>query len=130
MEIQPEKQSLNETFSNKVYCIDFYQRDYKWTEEPVKRLLDDVFYQFDANYPEYQSLAANKNNINKYPWYFMNTYITNTVDGRVFIVDGQQRLTTITLILIALLKMAEDIKSGLSKWIENKIYEELRIAGG
>jgi len=60
MEIQPEKQSLNETFSNKVYCIDFYQRDYKWTEEPVKRLLDDVFYQFDANYPEYQSLAANK----------------------------------------------------------------------
>lgn len=121
MEIQPEKQSLNETFSNKVYCIDFYQRDYKWTEEPVKRLLDDVFYQFDANYPEYQSLAANKNNINKYPWYFMNTYITNTVDGRVFIVDGQQRLTTITLILIALLKMAEDIKSGLSKWIESKI---------
>ena len=51
----------------------------------------------------------------------MNTYITNTVDGRVFIVDGQQRLTTITLILIALLKMAEDIKSRLSKWIESKI---------
>ena len=71
MEIQPEKQSLNETFSNKVYCIDFYQRDYKWTEEPVKRLLDDVFYQFDANYPEYQSLDTDKNNINKYPWYFM-----------------------------------------------------------
>ena len=47
MEIQPNKQNLNETFSNKVYFIDFYQRDYKWTEEPVKRLLDDVFYQFD-----------------------------------------------------------------------------------
>ena len=48
MEIQPNKQNLNETFSNKVYFIDFYQRDYKWTEEPVKRLLDDIFYQFDA----------------------------------------------------------------------------------
>lgn len=50
MEIQPEKQNIDKTFSTTVYHIDFYQRDYKWTEEPVKRLLDDVFYQFDEAY--------------------------------------------------------------------------------
>ena len=44
MEIQPDKQNLDQTFSTTVYFIDFYQRDYKWTEEPVRRLLDDVFY--------------------------------------------------------------------------------------
>ena len=36
----------------------------------------------------------------KYPWYYLNTYVTNTIDGRVYVVDGQQRLTTLTLILI------------------------------
>lgn len=75
MEIQPNKQNLNETFSNKVYFIDFYQRDYKWTEEPVKRLLDDVFYQFDEAYAKHADLDPNKENINaRYPWYYLNTY--------------------------------------------------------
>ncbi len=100
MEIQPNKQNLNETFSNKVYFIDFYQRDYKWTEEPVKRLLDDVFYQFDEAYAKHADLDPNKENINaRYPWYYLNTYVTNNVNGRDFVVDGQQRLTTLTLIL-------------------------------
>ena len=33
MEIQPDKQNLDQTFSTTVYFIDFYQRDYKWTED-------------------------------------------------------------------------------------------------
>ncbi len=28
-----------------------------------------------------------------YSWYYLNTYITNKTDGRIFVVDGQQRLT-------------------------------------
>lgn len=34
MEIQPEKQDIDPTFSTTVYFIDFCQRDYKWTGEP------------------------------------------------------------------------------------------------
>ena len=101
MDIQPDKQNIDQTFSTTVYFIDFYQRDYKWTEEPVKRLLDDVFYQFDEAYAKHSALEPNKENINaQYPWYYLNTYVTNTVGGRVFVVDGQQRLTTLTLILL------------------------------
>lgn len=124
MEIQPDKQNLDQTFSNTVYFIDFYQRDYKWTEEPVKRLLDDVFYQFEEVYAKHSDLEANKENINsKYPWYYLNTYVTNTVGGRVFVVDGQQRLTTLTLILLKLLAMAksEKFNSKTAGWIERKI---------
>lgn len=124
MEIQPDKQNLDQTFSTTVYFIDFYQRDYKWTEEPVKRLLDDVFYQFDEIYAKHSDLEPNKENINaKYPWYYLNTYVTNTVGGRVFVVDGQQRLTTLTLILLKLLTMArsEKFNSKTAGWIERKI---------
>jgi hypothetical protein len=122
VEIQPDKQNLDQTFSTTVYFIDFYQRDYKWTEEPVKRLLDDVFYQFDEAYEKFSSLEPNKENINaRYPWYYLNTYVTNTVGGRVFVVDGQQRLTTLTLILFKLLTKAKSLDSKTSGWIERKI---------
>jgi hypothetical protein len=122
MEIQPDKQNIDQTFSTTVYFIDFYQRDYKWTDEPVKRLLDDVFYQFDEAYKKHNSLEPNKENINaNYPWYYLNTYVTNTVAGRVFVVDGQQRLTTLTLILLKLLAKAKVFKSKTEGWLDRKI---------
>lgn len=122
MEIQPDKQNLDQTFSTTIYFIDFYQRDYKWTEEPVKRLLDDVFYQFDEAYQKHKDLESNKENINsRYPWYYLNTYVTNIVGGRVFVVDGQQRLTTLTLILLKLYTKAKALGSKTSGWLERKI---------
>jgi len=122
MEIQPDKQNLDQTFSTTVYYIDFYQRDYKWTEEPVKRLLDDIFYQFDETYSKNSSLEPNKVNINaRYPWYYLNTYVTNIVDGKVFVVDGQQRLTTLTLVLLKLHSMAKAFGSKTDKWLDRKI---------
>lgn len=122
MEIQPDKQNIDQTFSTTVYFIDFYQRDYKWTDEPVKRLLDDVFYQFDEAYKKHNSLEPNKENINaNYPWYYLNTYVTNTVAGRVFVVDGQQRLTTLTLILLKLLAKAKVFQSKTVGWLDRKI---------
>ncbi|MDR3244454.1 MAG: hypothetical protein LBT79_06855 [Elusimicrobiota bacterium] len=49
MEISPEKQNINNVFSNTHYYIDFYQRQYKWGKEPVIRLFDDVFDKFYEN---------------------------------------------------------------------------------
>jgi hypothetical protein len=81
-----------------------------------------VFYQFDEAYQMHSDLAPNRENINaRYPWYYLNTYVTNTIAGRVFVVDGQQRLTTLTLVLIKLLEIAKDVKSKTDKWLERKI---------
>lgn len=122
MDIQPDKQNLDRTFATTVYYIDFYQREYKWTEEPVRRLIDDVFYQFDEAYAKHADLEPKAETINaRYPWYYLNTYVTNTVQGRVFVVDGQQRLTTLTLFLLHLYRMAKDFDSRTQGWIERKI---------
>lgn len=122
VEIQPEKQNIDQTFSTTVYFIDFYQRDYKWTEEPVRRLLDDIFYQFDETYQKHADLEPNTANINaRYPWYYLNTYVTNSIGGRVFVVDGQQRLTTITLILLKLLSKSKQMNSRTTGWLDRKI---------
>ena len=68
MDIQPDKQNLDRTFATTVYYIDFYQRDYKWTDEPVRLLIDDVFYQFDEAYAKQSHLEPKTANVNaRYP---------------------------------------------------------------
>ncbi|MBR8536633.1 DUF262 domain-containing protein [Carboxylicivirga sediminis] len=122
MDVQPDKQNIDKLFSNTTYYIDFYQRQYKWTDEPVKRLLDDVFYKFNEEYKKHKDSSIELDQIiSKYSWYYLNTYVTNHVEGKIYIVDGQQRLTTLTLILIKLKHLAKDLNSQLEGWISNKI---------
>lgn len=122
MDIAPDKQNIDRVFSNTTYYIDFYQRQYKWNDAPVKRLLEDIFYKFNEEYPKYKdSDIPLAQLISKYSWYYLNTYVTNIIDGKLYVVDGQQRLTTITLILIKLFHLSAKHKSKLNGWLKNKI---------
>ncbi len=105
MSIQPTKRKIEEIFSvSQPYYIDFYQRDYKWTKEHIDKLLEDLFYRFELEYKE--NIDSTLENISKYDWYYLSTYVTNIYRGKTFIVDGQQRLASITLILIKLCHLA------------------------
>jgi uncharacterized protein with ParB-like and HNH nuclease domain len=122
MDITPDKQNIDMVFSTRTYYIDFYQRQYKWNNEPVKRLLDDIFYKFNIEYENYKEKDIKLEKlVEKYSWYYLNTYVTNNINGKLFIVDGQQRLTTLTLILIKLFHLADIFNSGLKNWISSKI---------
>ena len=122
MDVSPDKQNLDQVFANTTYYIDFYQRQYKWNDVPVKRLLDDVFYKFNIEYKQYKDNEIELEKlVEKYSWYYLNTYVTNVVEGKRFVVDGQQRLTTLTLIMIKLVHLAEGFGSELKNWISNKI---------
>ena len=105
MSIQPIKRKIEEIFSvSQPYYIDFYQRDYKWVKEHIEKLLEDLFYRFELEYKP--NLNPTLENINKYDWYYLSAYVTNNYKGKTFIVDGQQRLASITLILIKLFHLA------------------------
>lgn len=124
MDVTPDKENIEKLFSNTVYYIDFYQRQYKWDRIPVIRLLDDVFYKFNEEHKHYKdSDIAPAQIINKYAWYYLNTYVTNLDpdSGHLYVVDGQQRLTTLTLILIKLYHMAETYQPKLQNWISDRI---------
>jgi uncharacterized protein with ParB-like and HNH nuclease domain len=122
MDISPDKQNVDRVFSNTTYYIDFYQRQYKWNEIPVKRLLEDIFYKFNEEYKIFKdSDIPLQQLINQYSWYYLNTYVTNNIEGKLFVVDGQQRLTTITLILIKLYHQSINYKSKLNGWLKTKI---------
>ena len=122
MDVSPDKQNIDSLFSNTTYYIDFYQRQYKWNETPVNRLLEDIFYKFSTEY----QIHGHKNIeleqlIEQYSWYYLNTYVTNFVEGKLYVVDGQQRLTTLTLILIKLKNKATQLDSTLEDWISSKV---------
>jgi hypothetical protein len=51
----------------------------------------DIFYHFEQSYAKHSDLDPTEANVgNTYFWYYLNTYITNKTDGRIFVVDGER----------------------------------------
>lgn len=126
MGIKTKDKTIEDIFQQIDYGIDFYQREYKWNDKiqehkPVKSLLEDIFYRFNLEYDD--NLSPNPANLEKFEWYYLNSYMTNEVNGKKFIVDGQQRLTTLTLIHIKLYHLA--IKYGLPGFIIDSIKKSI-----
>ncbi len=105
MGLKPCDKKISQIFNNIQYDVDFYQREYKWSDDlehkPVSSLLKDIYYRFDLE--KYNSnQEINQESTDKLEWYYLNTFMTNLIKGKKYIVDGQQRLTTLTLVSIAL----------------------------
>lgn len=103
-EIDGKVKTIRQLLSGTHYAIDYYQREYKWQAKQVQDLIDDLtskfLEDFDSKHP--------RKTVQKYGHYFLGSIITSEREGRKFIIDGQQRLTTLTLLLIYLhLKQGE-----------------------
>ncbi len=96
--VQGDARSLFEILKGKKYSIDYYQREYKWESKQILELVGDLTTRFLETY---ESDHARKD-VEKYPHYFLGSIIVSSKDGAQYVVDGQQRLTSITLLLIHL----------------------------
>ncbi len=106
--IQASTKSVSDLLGKK-YSIDFYQREYSWQRRHIEDLRNDLIEKFLIRYDKQNERPTV---INTYPHYFLGTIITTVENGQRYIVDGQQRLTTITLLLIFLrhcLKNEDDV---------------------
>jgi len=106
--IIPEKQTVEVCLKQKNYFIDFYQREYVWKKDTVETLLNDIFYSFEISYTDYADVDITAEIIEKFNWYYLNIFITNNIGGKVYIVDGQQRLSTLTLIAAKLYHLTDE----------------------
>ena len=128
--ITPNDQFLRAVFSStKAYYIDIYQREYKWTIENVKTLLNDIEVRFGQHSrTKTVSKDIQSEVLEYFEPYFLNTYLTHSTSSTISIVDGQQRLTTLLLILIKLYKIlrtAEKEPTTSGKTISSKTLEKL-----
>lgn len=136
--IEVEERDINYIFGKpKPYSLDVYQRDYRWSDDKeykiVTQLLIDIELRFENNIKfNKRNQSAELPNILKdveenFKPYFLNTIMLNEQSGNIYIVDGQQRLTTILLLLIKLYHIGIDKGTAVlnvKKFIGEKIYEE------
>jgi len=129
--ITPHDQTLRMVFNaQRSYFIDIYQREYKWKESEVRTLLEDIDVQFSQHdRRKTQPKEIQEDVLERFQPYFLNTYLTHTTAANTAIVDGQQRLTTLLLVLIKLYHMVKAVEQEApgrtfsSKTIQQLIFE-------
>lgn len=96
--IDAQAKSVSDLLSNKKYTIDYYQREYKWGKEQITELIEDLEAKFLENFEEDHDYYQVKH----YKHYFLGSIIISEHDTHKFIIDGQQRLTSLTMLLMFL----------------------------
>jgi hypothetical protein len=94
-EIQGKTRTVRELLSGAKYGIDYYQREYKWQPKQIAELVDDLTGRFLDDY----SPDDQRKHVATYGHYFLGSIIISQRDNERLVVDGQQRLTSLTLLL-------------------------------
>ena len=101
--------NISDILKEKRYSIEYYQREYRWEEKHITDLLEDLTEKFL--------------NSKKEDHYFLGSIIINKENQQRFIIDGQQRLTSLTLLLIYIYHTLKD-KEALKDEIDKLIYSK------
>jgi uncharacterized protein with ParB-like and HNH nuclease domain len=107
--IDGKGKTIRELLANRKYSIDYYQREYKWEAKQLAELIDDLCDKFFESYDP----THERPKVKDYGHYFLGSIIISAKGTEKFVIDGQQRLTTITLLLIYLRNLAQEEQKGL-----------------
>jgi hypothetical protein len=97
-DILGKAKTVRELLKGVKYSIDYYQREYKWHDKQIRELIDDLSGKFLEEYQPTHPRAK----VADYPHYFLGSIIISKKESVGYIVDGQQRLTSLTLLLVLL----------------------------
>jgi uncharacterized protein with ParB-like and HNH nuclease domain len=107
--ITPLYRSVKDLLQSQSFCIDEYQREYKWEEKNIVELVSDLLEKFQSCYSP-KDLTADVSN---YENYFLGSIIVSKRNGKNYLIDGQQRVTSLTLLLIYLFRESKIRNLGL-----------------
>lgn len=138
---------LKDLFDNKEIdqiIIPEIQRDYVWTKYNVKGLLNSIFSHYEEKVDLELDITCQGNDITEEERAFLteeyrrlrfNTrigfiyaYKDDSYNGKLFLIDGQQRMTTLYLLLLAL--YSKNDKKVSEKCISRKVCPQLTIRLG
>lgn len=101
--IVPHYRSVKDLLQSRSFSIDEYQREYKWEKENIDELLSDLQAKFFSQYKPGDDTQA----VSGYGEYFLGSIIVSKRNGKSYLIDGQQRVTSLTLLLICLYRAAK-----------------------
>ena len=116
--IEAKNRSIVEVLDSKKYTVDYYQREYSWQQKHIEQLVTDLSTAFLNEYESHHERPEVEN----YNSYYLGPFVLSEKDGKRSIIDGQQRLTSLTLMLVFLNNLQKTF--GLKESIEGMIFSE------
>ncbi|RVW03219.1 DUF262 domain-containing protein [Rhodococcus spongiicola] len=118
--ITPHYRTITELLQSRSFSIDEYQREYKWERTNIEELVTDLQNKFEASYSEGDSPKK----AGEYADYFLGSIIVTERNNKSYLVDGQQRVTSLTLLLIHLYREAKERGLSVASTIEPLIFSD------
>ncbi|ADG72514.1 DUF262 domain-containing protein [Brachyspira murdochii] len=101
--IEGKPKTLKELLQNTKYTIHYYQREYMWQEKHIGELIEDI----TSEFLEYYKDVHTRQDVANYGGYFMGSIVLAGRENAI--IDGQQRLSSLTLLLIYLNNKLKEI---------------------
>src|SRR5664280_285167 len=117
-EIDGKGKTIRDLLNGKRYYVDYYQREYKWQIKQVRELIEDLTSAFLEDHDPKHGRKA----VAKYGHYFLGSIVISDKSGDRYVIDGQQRLTTLTLLLIYLHRRQKALSDRVK--LDDLIYSE------
>lgn len=118
--ITPHYRTITQLMQSRSFAIDEYQREYKWESTNIEELLTDLQNKFETSYREGDTPKC----ASEYADYFLGSIIVAKRGGKSYLVDGQQRVTSLTLLLIHLYQVAKEQGLTVASTIEPLIFSD------
>jgi uncharacterized protein with ParB-like and HNH nuclease domain len=116
--IDADDRKVFDVLNERKYTVDYFQREYSWEQKHISQLVTDLTSTFLDAYTEGDPRAA----VEHYNNYYLGPFVVSSKDGMKSIIDGQQRLTSLTLFLIFLNNLQKEL--GGKESIEPLIFSE------
>lgn len=116
--IEANDRSILQILDKKKYTVDYFQREYSWEQKHIEQLVNDLTGAFLVCYDPKHA----RTEVGDYNTYFLGPFVLSEKDGLRSIIDGQQRLTSLTLFLIYLHQVQKE--HGSEESVEAMIFSE------
>jgi len=116
--IDANDRSIRQVLDKIKYSIDVFQREYRWERKHMEQLIVDLTTKFFANHHKNDT----REEVENYSKYYLGPIVLCVKDGKRSIIDGQQRLTSLTLLLIYLNNLQKQMSEKMA--INDLIFSE------
>ncbi len=116
--IDADDRTIFNVLNERKYTVDYYQREYSWEQKHIEQLVTDLTSTFLAAYTEGDARGS----VELYSNYYLGPFVVSSKNGKKSIIDGQQRLTSLTLFLIYLNNLQKE--QGGNESVEPLIFSE------
>lgn len=115
--IEGSPKNLKQLLQNTKYSIHYYQREYMWQKKHIEELIDDL----TSEFLEYYNPGDPRPAVADYGAYFMGSIVLAGRENAI--IDGQQRFSSLTLLLMYLNNRLKTIGQSYNM-IETMIFSE------